>query len=150
MNAITNKQDIMADNEVDVNEELLDYEDDLEAKADATIDEGNEKGVVIRQEDKVKGNYVSIHSSGFRGFLEKSEVLRVIEDCGFEHPSNIQHECIHKEVLGMETLSQARSGIGKNAVFKKLQQIELVDGQISNEDEKSASSCRQLKLDPDT
>ena len=50
----------------------------------------------------------------------------------------------------METLSQARSGIGKNAVFKKLQQIELVDSQISNEDEKSASSCRQLKLDPDT
>ena len=47
----------------------------------------------------------------------------------------------------METLSQARSGIGKNAVFKKLQQIELMDGQICNEDEKSASSCRQLKVD---
>ena len=77
-------------------------------------------------------------------------MLRVIEDCGFEHPSNIQHKCIHKAVLGMENLSQARSGIGKNAVFETLQQIELVDGQISNEDEKSASSCRQLKLDLDS
>ena len=130
--------------------QLINYEDELEAKADATINEGNEKGVVIRQEDIVKDNYVSIHPSGFCGFLVKSEVLRVIENCGFEHPSNIQHKCIHKEVLGMETLSQARSGIGKNTVFIKLQQIDLVDGQISNEDEKSASSCRQLKLDPDS
>ena len=75
MNTITNKQDIMADNKVDMNKELLNYEDELEAKADATINEGNEKGVVIKQEDIVKGNYVSIHSSSFRGFLVKPEVL---------------------------------------------------------------------------
>ena len=75
MNAITNKQDIMADNEVDVNEELLDYEDELETRAVTTIDEGNEKGVVIRQDDIVEGNYVSIHSSGFCGFLVKPEAL---------------------------------------------------------------------------
>ena len=43
MNTITNKQDIMADNKVNVNEELLDYKDGLEARADATIEEGNEK-----------------------------------------------------------------------------------------------------------
>ena len=36
----------------------------------------------------MKGNYVSIHSSGFRDFLLKPEVLRAIVDCGFEH------ECI--------------------------------------------------------
>ena len=42
----------------------------------------------------MKGNYVSIHSSGFRDFLLKPEVLRAIVDCGFEHPSEIQHECI--------------------------------------------------------
>ena len=31
--------------------------------------------------------YVAIHSSGFREFLLKPELLRAIADCGFEHPS---------------------------------------------------------------
>ncbi len=31
--------------------------------------------------------YVGIHSSGFRDFLLKPELLRAIQDCGFEHPS---------------------------------------------------------------
>merc|ERR1712117_447136 len=82
---------------------------------------------------KVKGNYVSIHSSGFRDFLLKPEVLRSIVDCGFEHPSEVQHECIPQAVLGMDILSQAESGMGKTAVFvlATLQQIEPVDGQVS-------------------
>lgn len=31
--------------------------------------------------------YVGIHTSGFRDFLLKSELLRAVTDCGFEHPS---------------------------------------------------------------
>lgn len=31
--------------------------------------------------------YVGIHSSGFRDFLLKPELLRAIVDSGFEHPS---------------------------------------------------------------
>merc|ERR1712037_518057 len=71
--------------------------------------------------------------SGFRDFLLKPEVLRAIVDCGFEHPSEIQHECIPQAVLGMDILSQAKSGMGKTAVFvlATLQQIEPVDGQVS-------------------
>ncbi len=34
-----------------------------------------------------KGSYVGIHSTGFRDFLLKPELLRAIVDCGFEHPS---------------------------------------------------------------
>ncbi len=34
-----------------------------------------------------QGTYASIHSSGFRDFLLKPELLRAIVDCGFEHPS---------------------------------------------------------------
>jgi ATP-dependent RNA helicase UAP56/SUB2 len=30
---------------------------------------------------------VGIHSSGFRDFLLKSELLLAVTDCGFEHPS---------------------------------------------------------------
>ena len=61
--------------------ELLDYEED-EAEAPSA-------GTVATKDAKkdVKGAYVSIHSSGFRDFLLKPELLRAILDCGFEHPS---------------------------------------------------------------
>jgi hypothetical protein len=36
---------------------------------------------------QVKKGYVGIHSSGFKDFLLKPELLRAIQDCGFEHPS---------------------------------------------------------------
>ena len=79
----------MADNDVDVNEELLDYEDEPETETTEAP-----KAEDAAKNGKVKGNYVSIHSSGFRDFLLKPEVLRSIGDCGFEHPSEVQHECI--------------------------------------------------------
>merc|ERR1711923_104123 len=121
----------MAENEVDVNEELLDYEDEPETEVGG---EGDNAGdAAATKSEKVKGNYVSIHSSGFRDFLLKPEILRAIGDCGFEHPSEGQHECIPQAVLGMDILSQAKSGMGKTAVFvlATLQQIEPVDGQVS-------------------
>lgn len=37
--------------------------------------------------EAVKKGYVGIHSSGFKDFLLKPELLRAIQDCGFEHPS---------------------------------------------------------------
>eukprot|EP00598_Pedospumella_elongata_P009976 CAMPEP_0185011794 /NCGR_PEP_ID=MMETSP1098-20130426/97966_1 /TAXON_ID=89044 /ORGANISM="Spumella elongata, Strain CCAP 955/1" /LENGTH=381 /DNA_ID=CAMNT_0027540835 /DNA_START=1068 /DNA_END=2214 /DNA_ORIENTATION=+ len=36
---------------------------------------------------------------------------------GFEHPSEVQHECIPQAVLGMDIICQAKSGMGKTAVF---------------------------------
>ncbi len=50
-------------------------------KGDLTVSGGNG--------DK-KGSYVGIHSTGFRDFLLKPELLRAITDCGFEHPSEGQ------------------------------------------------------------
>jgi len=118
----------MAEN--DVNEDLLDYEE--EEAPEATVDASKENGIKTKKEG-VKGNYVSIHSSGFRDFLLKPEILRAIGDCGFEHPSEVQHECIPQAVLGMDILCQAKSGMGKTAVFvlATLQQLEFVDGQVS-------------------
>ncbi|XP_065625211.1 DEAD-box ATP-dependent RNA helicase 15 [Quercus suber] len=77
--------------------------------------------------------YVGIHSSGFRDFLLKPELLRAIVDSGFEHPSEVQHECIPQAILGMDVICQAKSGMGKTAVFvlSTLQQIEPVAGQVS-------------------
>ena len=64
------------------NDDLLDYEDEEQTEQ---IVEGN--GEVAPAKKEVKGTYVSIHSSGFRDFLLKPEILRAIVDCGFEHPS---------------------------------------------------------------
>lgn len=124
---------------------------------------------------QVKKGYVGIHSSGFKDFLLKPELLRAIQDCGFEHPSEgtsgrgrkcngcgswadakctacthalaprprrpssarpcicaVQHECIPQAILGMDVICQAKSGMGKTAVFviSTLQQLEPVDGQV--------------------
>ena len=54
---------------------------DATKKGDLTVSGGNA--------DK-KGSYVGIHSTGFRDFLLKPELLRAITDCGFEHPSEGQ------------------------------------------------------------
>ncbi|RLN29542.1 DEAD-box ATP-dependent RNA helicase 15 isoform X1 [Panicum miliaceum] len=127
-------------------EELLDYEED----DDKTID-----GSAAKPTGEVaKKGYVGIHSSGFRDFLLKPELLRAIQDCGFEHPSEgklllhssvqfllilhvgeeyVQHECIPQAVLGMDVICQAKSGMGKTAVFvlSSLQQIDPVAGQVA-------------------
>jgi len=108
------------------NDDLLDYEDE-ETTEQPTQD------TTEASKKEVKGTYVSIHSSGFRDFLLKPEILRAIVDCGFEHPSEVQHECIPQAVLGMDVLCQAKSGMGKTAVFvlATLQQLEPVDNQVS-------------------
>jgi len=104
--------------------ELLDYEEE-ESTQNAVKDTKSTK--------EVKGMYVSIHTSGFRDLLLKPELLRSITDCGFEHPSEVQHECIPQAILGMDVLCQAKSGMGKTAVFvlATLQQLEVTEGQVS-------------------
>ncbi|KAJ8710980.1 hypothetical protein PYW07_008222 [Mythimna separata] len=107
------------------NDDLLDYEDDPEQQIASEATEAAPK-------KEVKGSYVSIHSSGFRDFLLKPEILRAIVDCGFEHPSEVQHECIPQAVLGMDILCQAKSGMGKTAVFvlATLQQLEPSENHV--------------------
>jgi len=63
------------------NDDLLDYED--EEQTEQVVDGSGD----VPAKKEVKGTYVSIHSSGFRDFLLKPEILRAIVDCGFEHPS---------------------------------------------------------------
>ncbi|XP_047158349.1 DEAD-box ATP-dependent RNA helicase 15-like isoform X1 [Vigna umbellata] len=142
-------------------EDLLDYEDEEEKEPEGANKVNGEA---------VKKGYVGIHSSGFRDFLLKPELLRAIVDSGFEHPSEgnilnrnlllenyytlvnlskvcftyrwtsiffgsppVQHECIPQAILGMDVICQAKSGMGKTAVFvlSTLQQIDPVAGQVS-------------------
>jgi len=108
-------------------DDLLDYEDEENPEQTPA-----ETQTTAEQKKGVKGTYVSIHSSGFRDFLLKPEILRAIVDCGFEHPSEVQHECIPQAVLGMDILCQAKSGMGKTAVFvlATLQQLEPTENVV--------------------
>jgi ATP-dependent RNA helicase UAP56/SUB2 len=95
----------------------------------------DEEEEVVKTEEKAevkKGSYAGIHSSGFKDFLLKPELLRAVVDCGFEHPSEVQHECIPQAVLGMDVICQAKSGMGKTAVFvlATLQQLEAKPGVV--------------------
>lgn len=111
-------------------EDLIDYEEEEIAPpsvpapstggATATTNESNGAA------KDGKGSYVGIHSTGFRDFLLKPELLRAISDLGFEHPSEVQQECIPQAILGMDVICQAKSGMGKTAVFviSTLQQLD--------------------------
>lgn len=75
-----------------VEDGLVDYEDEVNiplqqsklGSTDASTQTSKEKNVK-------KGSYVGIHSTSFRDFLLKPELLRAISDCGFEHPSEGNH-----------------------------------------------------------
>jgi ATP-dependent RNA helicase UAP56/SUB2 len=112
-------------------EQPIEEEDEL---VDYNEEEGTLDTVAKTQESKEvkKGSYAGIHSSGFRDFLLKSELLLAVTDCGFEHPSEVQQECIPQAVLGMDIICQAKSGMGKTAVFvlSVLQQLVPVDGEV--------------------
>ena len=81
----------------DVENDLLDYEEEEQTETTANggsatngaakAAAGAGDAAAAAKKDAPKGNYVSIHSSGFRDFLLKPEILRAIVDCGFEHPS---------------------------------------------------------------
>ncbi|EIM24306.1 P-loop containing nucleoside triphosphate hydrolase protein [Wallemia mellicola CBS 633.66] len=111
------------------NEDLIDYEEEEVAPQQQQQQQPTEQADA---KDK-KGSYVGIHSTGFRDFLLKPELLRAISDLGFEHPSEVQQECIPQAILGMDVVCQAKSGMGKTAVFvlASLQQVEPVDGEVS-------------------
>lgn len=81
-------------------EDLIDYSDEELQTTDAAA--AGAPGAAANGEQKKgdltvtgagadkKGSYVGIHSTGFRDFLLKPELLRAITDCGFEHPSEGQ------------------------------------------------------------
>ncbi|KAF9110015.1 Suppressor of the cold-sensitive snRNP biogenesis mutant brr1-1 [Mortierella sp. AM989] len=117
----------------DHHDDLVDYDEDDEViQSINAVPAAAEPEAAEEAKDK-KGSYVGVHSTGFRDFLLKPELLRAIVDCGFEHPSEVQQECIPQSILGMDILCQAKSGMGKTAVFvlATLQQVEAVPGEVA-------------------
>ncbi|KAJ2023330.1 Suppressor of the cold-sensitive snRNP biogenesis mutant brr1-1, partial [Coemansia sp. S610] len=124
-------------------DDLIDYEEEDEetlqpvavsAAAPATVVADAVAPADGEGETKVnKGSYVGVHSTSFRDFLMAPELLRAIVDCGFEHPSEVQQETIPAAINGNDVLCQAKSGLGKTAVFvlATLNKIIPVPGTVS-------------------
>ncbi|KAL3955088.1 hypothetical protein ACCO45_010651 [Purpureocillium lilacinum] len=120
-------------------EDLIDYSDEeiggneAPAAGAAAGSNGKKTDLAAGNDVDKKGSYVGIHSTGFRDFLLKPELLRAIGDCGFEHPSEVQQTCIPQALLGGDIICQAKSGLGKTAVFvlATLQQVEPINGEVS-------------------
>jgi ATP-dependent RNA helicase UAP56/SUB2 len=91
---------------IDEDDVLPDYDSDEEV-AEPTKNAESSKIATIS----------TVHESGFADFVLKDPLQRAIVDCGFEHPSSVQHECIPAAILGDDLLCQAKSGMGKTAVF---------------------------------
>lgn len=78
-------------------EDLIDYSDEeigpnnsVPAPGAGAGSNGKKAELSAGTDVDKKGSYVGIHSTGFRDFLLKPELLRAIGDCGFEHPSEGQ------------------------------------------------------------
>ena len=81
----------------DVEEELVDYEEEEATEEPKAAGKANGQSKV---------GYVGIHSSGFKDFLLKPELLRAIVDCGFEHPSEGDDCLQYSELVCLATSSR--------------------------------------------
>merc|ERR1711879_89691 len=74
-----------------------------------------------------QGSYAGVQACSFREMLLKEELQRAIGDAGFEHPSEVQQNAIPFAMVGNDMIVQAKSGMGKTAVFviATLQQIDI-------------------------
>jgi ATP-dependent RNA helicase UAP56/SUB2 len=89
-------------------EELNPYSEDEEEQTNKKTTQGKAA---------TGGNLTSLHSTGFKDFLLKPELIRAISEAGFEHPSEVQVNTIPRALEGKDIICQAKSGMGKTAVF---------------------------------
>lgn len=76
----------------------------------------------------------------------QEELLKAIQEAGWEHPSEVQQQCIPKAVAGSDVICQAKAGRGKTGVFviSVLQQLDVVE--MEDDKEKVANECRALVM----
>uniref|UniRef100_A0A914S3A2 DEAD/DEAH box helicase domain-containing protein n=1 Tax=Parascaris equorum TaxID=6256 RepID=A0A914S3A2_PAREQ len=103
-------------------DQLLDYEEEQEEATDATK---AENGTTAEKKIKVKLSLIVSIPVGHR------EHYSGRQDRDTDTKECVQHECIPQAILGMDIVCQAKSGMGKTAVFvlATLQQLEPVDGE---------------------
>jgi len=111
------------------NTELADYDEDDHYDQD---NDETQQTTETQNDANPKGSYATLASSSFKDFMLKKELMRAIGDAGFEHPSEVQHSAIPKAILGQDMIVQAKSGMGKTAVFvlATLAQVQPEDGVV--------------------
>jgi len=91
--------------------------DKLESTDFPAFDEDQQMDDTAAASAKAGGSHVAISSMGWKDFMLNPFLFRAISDCGFEHPSKVQHLVIPHAISGVDILCQAKSGMGKTAVF---------------------------------
>jgi superfamily II DNA/RNA helicase len=71
---------------------------------------------VPNNKGQAKGEF-GANLTGWNELFLKDELKRAIRECGFEHPSEVQVNAIPHILQGHDILCQAKSGMGKTAVF---------------------------------
>lgn len=103
----------------DMENQVLNYSDG-EEKQSQTTTKGRKRTGRRAQKKKTDKNVKkanTTHASTFKDFHLKEELLRATGEAGFENPSEVQCEGIPYITFGEDLLCQAKSGMGKTAVF---------------------------------
>ncbi len=73
----------------------------------------------------------TVTESGFASLGLRPELLKALDDLGYEEPTPIQSETIPFLMEGRDLLGQAATGTGKTAAFA-LPALQLIDGRAAN------------------
>lgn len=127
----------MADPTQFADEEVLDFDEEQEQQVGQV-----QEGAALAKGD----TYAGVSSIGWREFAIKEEILKAIQEAGWEHPSEVQQQSIPKSVAGADVICQAKAGRGKTGVFviSILQQLDVV--QVEDGKENVVNECRALVM----
>lgn len=74
-----------------------------------------------------------MHITSFNDLLMRDELKKIIKQFAFEHPSEVQQQCLPNSLLGLDILCQAKAGMGKSAVFILTILNRILENQIKGE-----------------
>jgi len=131
------RSEVMADNEF-AEEEVLDFDEEQEQQ----VGHAHDDGVATAKGD----TYAGAASVGWREFAIKEELLKAIQEAGWEHPSEVQQQCIPKAIAGADVICQAKAGRGKTGVFviSLLQQLDVVETEDGKD--KVLNDCKAVVM----
>ncbi|KAK8795690.1 hypothetical protein WA158_000347 [Blastocystis sp. Blastoise] len=99
--------------------DLVSYED---------VEDLNVANPLEEEQVQTDAMFSGINNATFKDFNLRDELLTAISKCGFENPSEVQQQAIPKAIAGSDLLVQAKSGMGKTAVFVLATLQKLTEG----------------------
>eukprot|EP01129_Flabellula_baltica_P000444 TRINITY_DN10455_c0_g1_i1.p1 TRINITY_DN10455_c0_g1~~TRINITY_DN10455_c0_g1_i1.p1 ORF type:complete len:249 (+),score=66.67 TRINITY_DN10455_c0_g1_i1:84-830(+) len=89
---------------------------DYEQVLPTYTDESSEDRLDLDRPEVEAASIYAEHAS-FNSLSLVPDLMRAINENGFEHPSRVQSQCIPAALNGVDILCQAKAGMGKTAVF---------------------------------